>query len=447
MAKKLFSAIEELEVDKLHRETIDANRSGEFDTIYQNVKQNIEAKDEAEVENETDETPDAGNTTEDAIDAGAEDVNTDDVNVATESFLQHYRRTNVSIAQESEMLRNVGGYIGDKSLSGLVYLKDIGFQYGPVLAQHIYKGVLKTLNMAVKGIVQGTVSISNYIKKKINSYKNLKADLDDIEATLKMLEDNEVEAKFTKPTIINQLKIGNNYDFNANIQTADKFFRAFFNGFDSNVRGNIAVTRNIVDSVIKHRTVPPSKITYDKFSFTNFVRRNVDGYVPESSNVDTYSYQYVLPGDMVFAAWIPKPNLPEHDLLVDAFNNSKMFIGVNAEHVKVQDEVEMLSLDDLKAMVTTLKSICDYGIQLDKSYDKVIKDRNSLRSVLNIYTRFLMTSQKRVSVKESLADLIMLKLAYVDRTYIAGSMYINDYMNRLVTVSLSYLKEAIKIYS
>lgn len=182
-------------------------------------------------------------------------------------------------------------------------------------------------------------------------------------------------------------------------------------------------------------------------NFNNFVQKTVDGYVPTSEYVNTYVYKYILPGDLVFLGWLPKQDINEHNDIIESFNNSKMMFGINTDSSNVNDSVEYMSISDLKEMVATLKDICDYGMKLDDTYKNVIKDRNALRGILNVYMRFLLHAKDKVSIKESLSDLIMLKIAFTDRTNISGSMYVNDYMTRLVTSSLSYLKEAIKIYS
>lgn len=456
MARKLLSiATEELEVEKLQRLREDAEQNGEFDVLYQGIQEDIEAKDVAQSSEEDTEQPLEGEedvSTESPEASETEEVDTEDVSAATESFLQYHRASYAnSVAQEAHFAdsntSSIGRYVGDKALSGLNYLKDIGFEYGPVLLKHVYKGVLYALNKTVRAVVQGGVSITKYADKKIHSYQNMQLDLKKIKETLELLDDKKITTEYTKDVVINQLKIGTNFNFKESISVAQKFFEAFFDGFEKNVRGNIAVTRNIVASVIHEQAVQPSQLTYERFNFSNFIRRNVDGYVPSSENVDTYSYQYVLPGDLIFVGWLPKQSLTDHDAIVDAFNNSKMMLGVNTHASVVKDGVDHLTLSEIKEMVNTLESICAYGVELEKTYKNVIKARNGVRGLLNVYMRFLLTSKRKVSIRDSLADFIAVKVAYMDRTHIAGSMYVNDYMVRVVSASLSYLREAIKVYS
>lgn len=456
MAKKLFSiAREELEVNKLQRLRDDAEQNGEFDVLYQGIKEDIEAKDTDQSNEEGKEQPlegeeDVSTDTSDAT--GIDEVDTEEASVAAESFLRYHQESyTYSVSQEAQFnetyASTFGRYVGNKTLSGLDYLKNIGFEYGPVLIKHVFKGVLYALNKTVRAIVQGSVSMAKYVDKKIHSYENMQADLKKIRDTLELLDDKKIETEFTKEVIINQLKIGNNFNFKESVQIAKTFFEAFFNGFEKNVRGNIAVTRNIVSSVIHEQAVQPTQVIVDRFNFNNFIRRNVDGYIPISDNVDTYAYQYVLPGDLIFIGWLPKHNLTDHESIVNALNSSKMMLGVNTQASAVKDGVKHLTLREIKDMVKTLEAICAYGIELEKSYRSVIKTRNSVRGILNVYMRFLLTSRDKISIRDSLADFIALKVAYMDRTHIAGSMYVNDYMVRIVSASLSYLKEAIKVYS
>ena len=160
-------------------------------------------------------------------------------------------------------------YVGNKALSGLNYLKDIGFEYGPVLLKHVYKGVLYALNKTVRAIVQGSVSMTKYVDKKIHSYENMRTDLEKIKETLELLDDKKITTEYTNEVVINQLKVGNNYNFKDSAKVAQKFFEDFFNGFEKNVRGNIGVTRNIVASVIHDQAVQPTQLTYERFNFSN----------------------------------------------------------------------------------------------------------------------------------------------------------------------------------
>lgn len=452
--KRLFVATEELEVEKLHREHVEAEKKGEFDVLYQGVKEDIAAKEASQTSEEETDTPLEGEddtSTESPEASNTDDVDTDDAAIAAESFLRHHLDpTAFAIAIESgyaDTSSTIAGYVGDKALSGLTYLKNIGFEYGPVLLKHVYKGVLYAMNKTVRAVVQGGLSTAKYIDKKIHSYTNLKADLLKVKETLDLLEDKKIETEFSKEVVINQLKIGNNLNFKASVDVAQKFFENFFDGFEKNVRSNIAVTRNIVNTVIHEQTVQPTLLTYERFDFANFVRKHVDGYIPASSCVESYSYQFVLPGDLIFVGWLPKRGLTEHDDIIEALNNSKLILGVNTHANVSRDSVEYHSLADLKSMVDTLIKICDYGIELEKTYDNVLKNRNAIRGVLNVYMRFLLTAKRKVSIRDSLADFIALKVASIDRTHIAGSMYVNDYMVRVVTASLSYLREAVKVYS
>jgi hypothetical protein len=452
--KSLFVATEALEVEKLQQARADAERDSEFDVLYQDITEDQAAKDAAQSDDEND-TPLDGEedtSTESPEASEVENVDTDDATVAAESFLRHHQANrDHTVAQESQFTESnfspVTRYVGNKTLSGLNYLKDVGFEYGPVLLKHVYKGVLYALNKTVRAVVQGSVSMTNYVDKKIHSYDNMKTDLDKIKETLDLLETQKVDIAFTKDVVINQLKIGANYNFKESVKVAHKFFEDFFNGFEKNVQGNIAVTRNIVSAVVHGQAIQPAQLTYERFNFPNFVRRNVDGYVPDSDYVNSYAYQFVLPGDLVFVGWLPKQHLTEHDTIIEALNHSKMMVGVNTQASVVKDGVKYLSLSELKEMVRILESICDYGIALDKTYQAVIKNRNSIRGVMNVYMRFLLAAKRKVSIRDSLADFIAVKIACMDRTHIAGSMYVNDYMVRVVTASLSYLKEAIKAYS
>lgn len=468
MAKKLFSpAMEELEVDKLHTQQEQAEKSGQFDQLYQGIKKDMELKEKAaenaegDEESTTDDTSteepspenDAAEPVEDPDVENTEAVDGDDTGAALESFLKyHYEAQAISIAQEEvftkENVLTAGKYLGGKAVDGLKYLKDIGFEYGPVVLKHVYKGVLFALNKTVKAIVQGSVSISTYVKRRINSYENIKSNIESLREAVKLLEDKELDGvKYTNDVVINQLKIGGNYDFLSNVKVAQKFFESFFSSFDRNVKSNVIATRNLVNAVVHEQAVQPTNLVVEKFVMNGLTRREVNGYQTDNRSVESYTYNYVLPGDVAFIAWLPKRNLTSHEAVVAAYNGSKIFLGMNIHTAVVKEAVDYPSISEINKYLDTLTAICDYGIGLDKVYTDVLRTRNATRGILNSYMRFLLKAQNKISISDSMADFIALKVAYTDRAYIAGGMYANDYMVRVLTNSLSYLKDAVKAYS
>lgn len=459
MAKKLFSpAMEELEVEKLHTQQEQAEKSGEFDQLYQGIKQEVEQKAKV-VENEeseevpTDATPTSDEAVEDPDVENTEAVDGEDTDVALESFLKYHGEfLAISLATEDVFTKDnfiaAAKYVGGKTVDGLGYLKDIGFEYGPVLLKHVYKGVLFALNKTVKAVVQGSVSISAYVKRRINSYENIKANVESLREAVKLLEDKELEGvKYTNDVVINQLKIGGNYDFLNNTKVAQKFFESFFSTFERNVKANVLMTRNLVNAVVHEQVVQPSDIVTEKFVMNGLVKREVNGYRVDNESVDGYTYNYVLPGDIAFIAWLPKRNLTSHEAVAAAYNGSKIFLGMNIHSTVVKEAVDYPTLQEINTYLDTLTEICDYGIGLNKVYSDVLRTRNATRGFLNSYMRFLLKAQNKISIRDSMADFIAMKVAYTDRAYIAGAMYTNDYMVRVLTNSLSYLKDAVKARS
>lgn len=470
MAKHLFSqALEQLEVDKLHDQEVETEAKGEFDSLYEGIKQEVEQK-KAQADNtdtdeesldatpETDPNADADATDDTEVESPeaseTENVDSEDAATSLESFVQYHTQSfKYSVAQEEVFTKEnmMGGarYVGGKVLDGLGYLKDIGFEYGPVLLKHVYKGVLFAMNKTVKAVVQGTVSITNYTKRRINSYKNIKTRIAALREAIELIEEPKDSdlGLFTNEIVINQLKIGSNYDIHSNVKIAQRFFEAYFSSFEKNVTGNVNATRNLVNAVLHEQVIVPSNIVTEKFSMNGLVKHTLSGYKSKSNEIEAYSYSYMLPGDVTFIAWLPKLNLRSREAVASAYSGSKIFLGMNIEASKVKDGIDYLSISDIKQYLDTLDSICDYGINLEKSFDRVVRLRNSIRGTLNVYMRFLLKAQNKVSIENSMSDYIALKVAYLDRTHIAGALYVNDYMARVLTSSLTYLKDAVKANS
>jgi hypothetical protein len=107
-------------------------------------------------------------------------------------------------------------------------------------------------------------------------------------------------------------------------------------------------------------------------------------------------------------------------------------------------ELKYLTVTELKQHLMKLNSICDESIGQEKAL-KTIKDtRSDIGGMLKTYAKYLFESKEKISLKESLANYISIKIKYIDSTYLAACMDINNYTVRYLAANLSYCRANIR---
>lgn len=458
MALKLGHAMEELAIERVMRQKKTDASGTEFDQLYSSTRQEVEDKKRAERE-ETEETtgPDQEDEAESVENDHGEDgdqetqtepdVSTADT--ALESFLQHHRdavRSNVST--EALFTKENLAYVGEKTLAGLSHLKDVGFKYGAVSLKHVYKGVVAALNKTFYAITRGTIALKKYVEKRINSYPNMKERIKAAREALELLDEkSDKKVNFQKEAIFNKLIIGGSLDIENNLKTALRFYEIYFKYLSNNVRSSVQAANQIVKDVVNGNVVAPNSVMKESFTFDGFKPKAVNGYKPPNQFLDSYCYRDLLPGNLLFMGFMPTEMLDTHEDIVAAYSDSRLFFAASPDSKENISEIEMPSIEELKKILDLADKICDFGISLEKSFEAVIKEREALKGVLSPYVKFLLAAQNKVSIRDSMAEYVSLKVKFLDSTSIAGALYINDYMLQVVTASLSLVKSGIKEYS
>ncbi len=458
MSRFACFATEELEVDKVYRQQQETNAGDEFDELYQNVRQDLNAKREQQEDSSKEESSEPSDTSSeeelpedtDISDDGAEP----DATESLESFLTiHREAVGEYFAQEDiftkENVLTAGKAIGSASYDGMVWLKNIGFEYGPVLLKHVYKGILFALDKTLRAIFKGSVSITKYIRKRMNSYTVFKEKIQKAREALNLIEGsgNEEAAFFTDEVSIQQLLISNHTDITENLGSALMFFKGFVNSFETKVSNHVAGIGRLIDNVIKTNGKFAGQYSPDVIIPNNFKKAILQGYHPEHEEVESYVYERVLPGNISAIGFFPRKNLNGRDEIITALSESKMFFGVNMTSVVNERSIAFKTKADLLKLLDVLDAVCDVGLASEKTYIDVARKRNGIKGYLSKYTRFLYNLKEKMSIYESMADIISLELQYMDSTYIASSLQLHDYMARVLNASLTYVKQNIKTLS
>lgn len=350
----------------------------------------------------------------------------------------------------ASLVKSTASVAGD----GLKYLKDLGVEYGPTVMKHVSEGVMGAVEKTAKALVQGYEKIKKYIKKRQESYTNFKSKVAKLQAAvdeLKKAGDSkntyDKDDQYKDADVIRNLKIGNTTDFRTTVEKAAGFLEAFFSKLGTNVTNSVKTTEYMLRTAGKSSISKPLSLMHEDIMFPGMSRKVLDGYEVASEHCESYVFDVGLPGDVAFIAHVPKKGLKTMDEVKSAYEHSGMFLGFT-DTVKVN--VEFTNYGDLEYVDTFVKAldkICDVGIKHCKVFEQISEKRDELEKSLKPYVKVLAEAKEKISLADSMAEQITLKIAFLDRTYLAGAFVLHDYMVRVLTSSLDYCKSNIDAIS
>lgn len=451
-------SFEEMAVDRVAaQQQFDASHS-EVDGLYTETQASVAAPAEEPPPDEppSDEgqtpLPEAADETDESLTPAEQDPPADTANEALEAFIQHHRISLLSIQSQREVLAQeglleAGSYVGGKAVDGLTYLKEVGVEYGPTALKHLYKGILYALEKTLKALTLGAVAIQKYVKKRMASFTVFKAKIAKAREALQLLSATEPTTRvFNNAEVLATLTIGSSVDISKNLGVALTFYKGFFSTLTQNVSAAVSNTQHLIDNVVHERVATPSFYAMEPRQLPGLVLRSVAGYEPDSAHLDSWVYPQILPGNVCFMGHFPKKALQEVTALTEACAGSKLFFGMQ-QHRTAPDYVSFMAPAELDELLTQLDAFCEVGLGLEATYQSVLKTRSRIKASLPMYTRYLMGAQGRISIRDSLAELITAKVAYLDHTYISASLKTNDYVVRLLSAGLTYVNQAIRVYA
>lgn len=503
-----FALEEQLEVEKVYQRSQDHEDSGIFDNLYQGVQTEVEVQkaiDDKEAEDNTveetppddstptdtdeespppdsdkpkdDEEPDPqepqdkdppkdDESQDDPKDEASKDEEKgddqepqddgEDTDKALEALLIDHSKafeTFVTVERTYNAKSLYAHETFTESLAGgLKYIGEVGFKYGPVLLKHVYKGVLIALNYTFKALVKSTVFIGRMVKKYMNSYKHHKNHIYELRKVIEVIEHGQLEisddtSKYTKEAVISRLKAGGSTDLLKLCESVLKFDQAFFKQFEQSASTNIAATDNMIHSAMSKTIKHPQSMMRETFPLAGFKQQSVEGYTKESEYIDNYVYSQILPGDLLFMGYLPKQDLRTRDEIFEAYKDVELFIGLNQTSVKRVESIDYMEIADIKKYLDHLETLCTLGIQQEKILHGIVNKKTALKIKLGAYLKYLATAQSKVSIEDSLAEYISLKIRYFDRTLIHGCDAVHEFTTSYISASLTYIAACLKRYA
>lgn len=427
---------EVLEVDKVYNK--DHNHTGElYDSLYVELKTKFDNEEEANKEDTAKE-----DNTESSTKNNTDNVEGDNDAEAMSKELS----SEETISQEDWESFKQSSKEG--IITGLVYLKEIGVNYGPVVLKTIGKGTLNCVIKLARSLVKGTETIAKYYAKKINAFKVLNSQIDDLRAAYELCKHNNKEIKhnivYNNRNVINGLKIGSSVDFNKNIDTAMIFTKLYLQEIDKEIMGITASISRTISNVVEGHEVSPNLTTTDKYGFPFLELGIPAGYNPPDSNLEGYHYKSILPGDINFMAYGPTKSLQSKEDITAAMHGSKFFMGESSTRDTPAPNVILPPLVDIGEIIRSTDALCKLCLAREARIPIHIKARNNLKGRLSLFIKTVMFAKGRKNDYDMLSDYIYSKMMFMDKTYINGEIIVHDLANRIIRYSIEYCRFALK---
>lgn len=409
-------AIEELEIERYLDQQLEAEKSGEFDNLYNAVLN------EQESQKEDDESEDEDTTDEDEA--------------KTVASIESLRALSLEDFNDArQFLLDVGDVI--KTLAS------IGLHYGPRILSQAYKGVLYAISKLISGLFNGLLALQKHRQRLNESFDKSKANITALRQALELIETpaDTAELTYSNQKVINSLKIGDQVDLVANLKVLNEFLMTTVKSISTGIDSDIGAIKQLIAYASSNTVKSPHDLMTQMPMTRLLESKVVEGFGEASELLTSYGYPHRLPGDVELIAQLPNSSIDNIDDIVKAYNKASLFLGFNAQEFRPVDTLPYLNKEQLVMLLNSLEHLCDSGLQHIEFYNQIERHKKSLRYNFRLYVSGLLESSKRVSVSESLIDYVSLKSMFIDRVYLPGAVDMHDYVIKVVSNGLKYAKE------
>ncbi len=452
MGKPLFLALEEqLESEKLHALQIQANKDGESEVLFDNLKQQLVAKDLKEKTGEA--TGD-----EPSVDTVTDEVETDQPVESEEDKLTDGEEPEVTVESLKALTFSVENFyeqdtqygstpasLAKRFLEGVKSIGYFGVTHGPDLLKKAYKGVIRAFDAIASGLIVSINFVNSYLERRSRSLDKLSSSIDALQQAVSSIEDMSSlqDEQFTTAEVINGLKISNSVDFVSNIKVLETCVVKVVNGIDAKIRNDTIGTSHLIAQSGAFRTQPDVLMAVGPFS-TSLKKETVDGYKHNEDLTISYKYSESLPSDAVLMAFLPKEDLNGIEQISHAYEDSKIFLGLDMSTFKSIEKVDYMTKPQLQEFLKELRVLCDVCIKQRKVYTDLLESKKRLRFTFKNYFTKLASGDRKVTVKESLVQYVYLKSTFIDKVYLVGLTHVHDYAAKTIRYGIRFTQEHVK---
>ena len=471
-----YLALEELEIEKVTRlEKSDASED-ELDILKDNLLKEQEYQtepevDESDMDNDSEDSdmtdePDDTDTDESSdteADDDTEPTEPEEDDVSTESYMMlhkpaieafkaiemHYVISNAnSLSISTEGVKEFAHrhlIRKDDGSDGLItHLGKLGFHYGKLGLKHVAKSILNALIRTAKALQRSSKRLIRERNLKIKAYQNFQTKLTKARETLAILSESNIEPdtsrKFTDTQTIATLKIGDSLNFQHNIAILIKLNTEYLSATSDQTKLAIASIIKNINGVMSGKYSEPHVDPNMSSKLLPKLKHigKVDGLLQ-------YRYPSTLPGDMVMQVYIPDSRITDYDMVKQAYRESHAVMRVDDRLTNTSKaSIDYMDISQINNLIGILGKLCETGEQLLKGFQDIFRYQGKLKPSLTSYLDYLAAEQDSLTVKESLAEYVGLKTAYIDNVVVNGAIYIHDLNLAVLSAGLNYLKASLE---
>lgn len=442
------------------RVTGDGEEESEEDS-EENASDNAEESDKGKDADKKDEKSDDEKLV-DEIDESQPDDKKDE-KVTTESMREvfalemaavlDYER--LALEDFGETASNVGSHLWSATKAGGSILASVGTFLGtkvaPAVGSALYRGIAYGFSRLSHGFMLGLTVLSKYLERRRLSFANLKTKIGKAQEAVRLLQSGQAVPldnlpAFENQKTIRQIAIQDSVDLEKNLEVAHRFVADSIDGLGHAIKQDVVAIQQLIDYSSVTSEVNVSKLLKISVPLKGVRAGSVEDFVPSNPHIVSYVGTSILPGNTVLILSLPSenPNKNQGEWVL-AYRDSEIFLGVDRSKVRVIESIPLMTLGDLAKLLGSLEALCDLSMKHQKFYEDIRNTKLSQKNVYKKYFESLTSRNRKVSIKESLIDLVTLRNNFIDKVYLPAAMDIHDYSVRVITAYLTYVEKNVRL--
>lgn len=362
--------------------------------------------------------------------------------ISTEDYLGHS-----STAGEKAWAATVSG----ASLIASVG-KFLGTRVIPTVASSVFKGVVYAFDRLGHAFLYSFTAITKYLERRIQAFAKLKEDIRKAEQILEHLSKHSTDSvqrgNYTSTFVIRRLVIGKSADLIHNVSVLSSFVERTINDLSTAVKRDILAIQSVIDYSSTSSSINVSKLLDVTLPVTGLKTDVPSEYRDRNPLLEMFTSSQVLPGNVLLILAVPSSSDDRaRSEWASAYKDSEIYLGVDTKSVQDVRSIPFLDANGLKMLLKQLSLLCDVCIQHQRFYEEMKAIKLSQRTVYRKYYEGLVTRNRKVSAKESLVDIVVLRNGFIDKVYLPAAIDIHDYSARVITAALSYVEKNIRALS
>lgn len=327
----------------------------------------------------------------------------------------------------------------------LTKLAKLGYDYGSTGFKHFAKGLLTILRNSLKSLQRNTLILSRIVLLRKKTYQDFMKRITTARQIIELLQKSGTQVDPTKDVymdrmVIAMLKIGSDVSFLDHINKLIHLNTAYSHQIVGRVGHAVTNLTMLMKSIME------GKLELPDLRHTEPKPNNGFSLLKEEEYIAEYVYTDTLPGDRILIIDVP--------LLTNNYDNDKTAYTICRSHVEINPRsiaqqpkaVRFLSLKEISSYLDTMEKLCLIGLEFEKQFKELSRYRSSLSVPMSAYVDYLTSIDRRITIKQSFAEIVNMKMHYIDSVLIGGQLSIHDMNIDTLTAAMTYVKASLDQY-